>query len=242
MAHAFVSAFASELDAFRAYAATFPQHAIFLIDTYDTLAGARNAATVALEMRARDQRALGVRLDSGDMVALSRDVRHILDDAGLPEMKIYASSSFDEFKIAEIVQRGAPIDAFGIGTKVGVSADAPYLDIVYKLVQLGKRPVRKLSSDKVTLAGRKQIFRHDDPHGVFQEDILACREEKRAAGEPLLEPVMLNGQRHMPEATLVDIREHFAKQFGCLDRDYKTIDAHIVYPVRLSTRLTALQK
>jgi nicotinate phosphoribosyltransferase len=242
MAHAFVTAFASELDAFRAYAATFPQHTIFLIDTYDTLAGARNAATVALEMQTRDQRALGVRLDSGDMVALSRGVRRILDEAGLTEMKIYASSSFDEFKITEIIKSGAPIDAFGVGTKVGVSADAPYLDIVYKLVQLGKRPIRKLSSEKVTLAGRKQIFRHDDPHGVFQEDVLACREEKRAAGAPLLEPVMLSGQRHKPEATLGDIRKRFAKQFGCLDQRYKTIDTHITYPVRLSTRLKALQK
>jgi nicotinate phosphoribosyltransferase len=242
MAHAFVTAFTSELDAFRAYAMTFPQHTIFLIDTYDTLAGARNAATVALEMQTRDQRALGVRLDSGDMVALSRGVRRILDEAGLTEMKIYASSSFDEFKITEIIKSGAPIDAFGVGTKVGVSADAPYLDIVYKLVQLGKRPIRKLSSEKVTLAGRKQIFRHDDPHGVFQEDVLACREEKRAAGAPLLEPVMLSGQRHKPEATLGDIRKRFAKQFGCLDQRYKTIDTHITYPVRLSTRLKALQK
>jgi nicotinate phosphoribosyltransferase len=242
MAHAFVTAFTSELEAFRAYAMTFPQHTIFLIDTYDTLAGARNAATVALEMQTRDQRALGVRLDSGDMVALSRGVRRILDEAGLTEMKIYASSSFDEFKITEIIKSGAPIDAFGVGTKVGVSADAPYLDIVYKLVQLGKRPIRKLSSEKVTLAGRKQIFRHDDPHGVFQEDVLACREEKRAAGAPLLEPVMLSGQRHKPEATLGDIRKRFAKQFGCLDQRYKTIDTHITYPVRLSTRLKALQK
>jgi nicotinate phosphoribosyltransferase len=242
MAHAFVTAFTSELDAFRAYATTFPQHTIFLIDTYDTLAGARNAATVALEMQTRDQRALGVRLDSGDMVALSHGVRRILDEAGLTEMKIYASSSFDEFKITEIIKSGAPIDAFGVGTKVGVSADAPYLDIVYKLVQLGKRPIRKLSSEKVTLAGRKQIFRHDDPHGVFQEDVLACREEKRAAGAPLLEPVMLSGQRHKPEATLGDIRKRFAKQFGCLDQRYKTIDTHITYPVRLSTRLKALQK
>jgi nicotinate phosphoribosyltransferase len=242
MAHAFVTAFASELDAFRAYAATFPHNTIFLIDTYDTLAGARNAATVALEMQARDQRALGVRLDSGDMVALSRGVRHILDEAGLTEMKIYASSSFDEFKITEIVQSSAPIDAFGVGTKVGVSADAPYLDIVYKLVQLGKRPIRKLSPNKVTLAGRKQIFRHDDLNGVFREDIIACREEKWATAEPLLEPVMINGQRLKPETTLVDIRKHFAKQFGCLDQRYKTIDSHIAYPVRLSTQLKALQK
>ena len=125
---------------------------------------------------------------------------------------------------------------------MGVSADAPYLDIVYKLVHLGKRPIRKLSSNKVTLAGRKQIFRHDDPNGVFQEDLIACRKEKRATGEPLLEPVMINGQRRKPAPPLVNIRKHFAKQFECLDQRYKTIDSHIVYPVRLSAQLRALQK
>jgi len=121
-------------------------------------------------------------------------------------------------------------------------ADAPYLDIVYKLVQLGKRPIRKLSSNKVTLAGRKQVFRFDDPNGVFLEDIIACREETRATGKPLLEPVMINGQRYKPEATLMDICKHFVKQFGCLDPRYKTINTYIGYPVRLSAHLKALQK
>jgi nicotinate phosphoribosyltransferase len=242
MAHAFVTAFDSELDAFRAYAATFPHNTIFLIDTYDTHAGARNAATAALEMQARGHTALGVRLDSGNMMALSRDVRRTLDEAGLPDMKIYASSSFDEFKITEIVQNGAPIDAFGIGTRVGVSADAPYLDIVYKLVRLGNRNIRKLSPGKVTLAGEKQVFRRLDASGMYREDIIACREEKLAEAQALLEPVMTRGRKIKSSVPLADIRANFEKNFGRLDPRYKSIHRYAAFPVRVSARLDALQK
>ncbi len=241
MAHAFVTAFPSELAAFRAYAATFPHHTIFLIDTYDTLAGARNAATVALEMQARGHTAIGVRLDSGDMVALSREVRRILDQAGLPDMKIYASSSFDEEKIDATLRAGAPIDAFGVGTRVGVSADAPYLDIVYKLVRLGPRDIRKLSPGKVTLAGKKQIFRCRNAAGLYREDIIACREETVDNAEPLIEPVMAGGRRLNPPTALDDIRKNFDRQFALLDPRYKTIHEYIAYPVHTSTRLQALQ-
>lgn len=241
MAHAFVTAFPSEREAFRAYAATFPHQTIFLIDTYDTQAGARNAATVALEMQARGHTALGVRLDSGDMVALSRDVRRILDEAGLPDMKIYASSSFDEEKIAATLRAGAPIDAFGVGTRVGVSADAPYLDIVYKLVRLGVRDIRKLSPGKVTLAGKKQIFRRRNAAGLYQEDIIACREEIVDNAEPLIEPVMAGGRRLIPPIALDDIRSNFARQFALLDPRYKNIHEYTAYPVHTSARLQALQ-
>ncbi|MGD9329926.1 MAG: nicotinate phosphoribosyltransferase [Desulfobacterales bacterium] len=241
MAHAFVSAFASELEAFRAYAATFPHNTIFLIDTYDTLRGAGHAATVALEMRHRGHTALGVRLDSGDMIALSREVRRILDGAGLPDMKIYASSSFDEVRIAEVVQAGAPIDAFGVGTRVGVSADAPYLDIVYKLVRLGNRDVRKLSPGKANWAGKKQIFRQSDPDGFFREDIIGCRKETIPEAQPLLKPVMVRGRRITSEIALIDIRDHFAKQFGSLAQGYKDIHRYEAYPVRVSEALQARQ-
>jgi len=242
MAHAFVTAFDSELEAFRAYAATFPHNTIFLIDTYDTIAGAHNATSVALEMQALGHKALGVRLDSGDMLALSRDVRRILDEAGLPEMQIYASSSFDEFKITEIVHNGAPIDAFGVGTRVGVSADAPYLDIVYKLVRSGNRNIRKLSPGKVTLAGEKQIFRYMDTNGMYSEDIITCREETMADAQPLLEPVMTKGQKVKPTVSLTDIRKNFEKDFARLDQRYKSIHSHEAFPVRISAQLNAIQK
>jgi nicotinate phosphoribosyltransferase len=241
MAHAFVSAFPSEREAFRAYAETFPGNTIFLIDTYDTLAGTQNAAIVAQEMRRRGQTAQGVRLDSGDMIALSREVRRILDGAGLPEMKIYASSSFDEFKIEDCLRAGAPIDAFGVGTRVGVSADMPYLDIVYKLVHLGPRDIRKLSPGKVSLAGRKQIFRRTDTAGIYREDLLGCREEVVRDAHPLLKPVMAKGCRTAPSEALGDLRQRTARQFARLAPRYKTIRRHVAYPVRVSDALKARQ-
>jgi len=241
MAHSFVTAFDSELEAFRAYAASFPDTTIFLIDTYDTLTGARHAATVAHEMHHRGHRALGVRLDSGDMGTLSRQVRRILDEAGLPDMQIYASSSFDEFKIAEMVKDGAPIDAFGVGTRVGVSADAPYLDIVYKLSRLGNRDIRKLSPGKVTLAGKKQVFRRLDGQGYYREDLIGCRDETVHGTRPLLTPVMHAGRRLHSVTPLADIRRQFETQVACLPERYKTIHRYEAYPVAVSPRLASLQ-
>ncbi len=241
MAHAFVTAFDNELEAFRAYGTSFPEATIFLIDTYDTLTGARNAATVAKEMQQQGRRALGVRLDSGDMQTLSGDVRRILDDAGLPDMQIYASSNFDEFKIAEMVKAGAPIDAFGVGTRVGVSADAPYLDIVYKLARLGNRDIRKLSPGKVTLAGQKQVFRYLDDQGRYQKDVIGCRDETIPGTRPLLTAVMRAGRRQQPANTLEEIRRRFEAQAACLPERFKTIHRHEAYPVTVSPRLHALQ-
>jgi len=143
MAHSYISAFDSELDAFSAYSDTFPENSIFLVDTYDTIEGAHNAVKVAKKMEEKGHFLTGVRLDSGDMVMLSKKVRKILDEAGLLNVKIFASSGFDEFKIADCISKGAKIDAFGVGTKVGVSADAPYLDIVYKIVRFKDRDTRK---------------------------------------------------------------------------------------------------
>ncbi len=242
MAHAFISAFPSEREAFRAFVDTFPDHAILLIDTYDTLEGARNAAAVAREMKARGQILKGVRLDSGDMVALSRAVRTILDGEGFQDAKIYASSGFDEFGIDAVVRAGAPIDAFGVGTRVGVSADAPYLDIVYKLVRQGGRDVRKLSPGKVTLAGKKQLFRLRDARGSFREDVIACRGEEMDGAERLLTPVMAGGRRLELDPPLAALRSRFEAAFAALDDRYKDIHSYAAYPVRISPQLKALQK
>jgi nicotinate phosphoribosyltransferase len=241
MAHSFVSAFPSEIEAFRSYAQTFPDDAILLIDTYDTLAGARHAAQVGLEMRACGHALKGVRLDSGDILMLSRDVRRILDAAGLPEAMIYASSGFDEYQIDALLEAQAPIDAFGVGTKVGVSADAPYLDIVYKLVRLGTRDVRKLSPGKQTLAGIKQVFRRFDTAGRPLEDIIARRNEVREDAEALLQPVMSGGRRLVPPPSLIDIRRRFGEAFQRLPQDYKSIRRHAAFPVRISAGLQTLQ-
>ena len=242
MAHSYVGAFDSERDAFLAYSETFPDHCIFLIDTYDTIEGAKNAAVVAKEMKQKGHALIGVRLDSGDTVRLSQEVRKILDNAGLYDVKIFASSGFDEFKIARVLSEGAKIDAFGVGTKVGVSADAPFVDVVYKMVRFKDRDVRKLSPGKVTFAGEKQIFRKVNSKGYFLEDIIGVRDECISGSEPLLEKVMENGNVLNPHPTLEKIRERFKLNFSRLDETYKSIQAHKDYPVKLSSRLKKLQE
>jgi nicotinate phosphoribosyltransferase len=241
MAHSYVGAFDSERDAFLAYFDTFPDHCIFLVDTYDTIEGAKNAAAVAKEMKEKGHMLIGVRLDSGDTVSLSQEVRKILDDAGLYDVKIFASSGFDEFKIARVVAEGAMIDAFGVGTKVGVSADAPFVDVVYKMVHFKDRDVRKLSPGKATLAGEKQVFREKKSNGYFIEDIIGVRNERILGGDTLLGKVMENGKPLHPHPTLEEIRERFKLNFSCLDDKYKSIHDAAVYPVKLSSRLKKLQ-
>ncbi len=242
MAHSYIEVFDSESDAFSAYSDTFPEHSIFLIDTYDTLEGAKNAARVAQAMKKKGNSLIGVRLDSGDMVDLSQRVRKIFDDKGLSDVKIFASSGFDEFKIAQVIAENAKIDAFGVGTKVGVSADAPYLDIVYKLVRFRDRDVKKLSPGKVTLAGEKQVFRKTDKKGLYLEDIIGLRDEIIVEGKPLLEKVMVNGHLLRPHPQLRMLQEKFKENFAALDDGYKSIQDHKTFPVKLSTRLKNLQE
>jgi nicotinate phosphoribosyltransferase len=241
MAHSFVTAFESELDAFRAYAGLFPDASVFLIDTYDTIRGARNAVIVALEMQQSGHSLIGVRLDSGDMTTLSREVRRILDHAGLYDVKIYASSGFDEYQIEALLAQKAEIDAFGVGTKMGVSADEPYLDIVYKLVRFKNRNVKKFSPDKTTLAGPKQVFRKQGTDGKFMEDIIAMRTEEMSHARPLLEKVMQNGQIQSPFASLDVIRDHCRQQLAGLTSNLKKANSCAIYPVTISAQLAAIQ-
>jgi nicotinate phosphoribosyltransferase len=202
MAHSYIESFPSEAEAFRTFAADFPSRTTFLVDTYDTLNGVRNAIEVIRELP--EEGRFGVRLDSGDLAALSREARALLDEADLKRVQIFASGGLDEHDIDGLVSAGAPIDAFGIGTRMGVSADAPYLDSVYKLVEYDGRPVLKLSEDKATEPGRKQVFRC--PHG----DVVALRDEPPLdACEPLLVPVMLSGKRTGPPRTLDTARRLF---------------------------------
>src|SRR5437899_2151958 len=171
MAHSYIETFRSELDAFRAFAEDFPDRSTFLVDTYDTIGGTRHAIEVLRE-RGLDDRA-AIRLDSGDLGALAAEVRSMLDDAGLTDVRIFASGGLDELAVDDLLAAGAPIDAFGVGTLAGVSADAPSLDSVYKLVSYAGRPAFKLSPGKETLPGPKQVFR-----GTSLEagDLLARRE------------------------------------------------------------------
>jgi nicotinate phosphoribosyltransferase len=202
MAHSYIESFPSEADAFRAFAQDFPERTTFLVDTYDTVNGVRTAIDVIRELRLTGN--LGVRLDSGELESLSRQAREILDEAGLPGVRIFASGGLDELEVDRLVQAGAPIDAFGVGTRVGVSADAPYLDSVYKLVEFDGRPVLKLSADKATEPGRKQVFR--GPHG----DVIGLRDEPPPGrSEPMLVPVMRDGRRTGPHRDLPTARRLF---------------------------------
>ena len=240
MAHSYVLAFDSEAQAFQAYADTFPDRSIFLIDTYDTIDGAHKAARVAEAMKAQGNNLIGVRLDSGDMVALSQAVRRILDDAGLTDVKIFASSGFDEFKIADVLADGARIDAFGVGTKVGVSADAPYMDVVYKMVQFNGRQVRKLSPHKRTLAGAKQVFRSQSGDRI--EDIIGLRDEDFEGMTPLLQSVMKQGRCTRPHPPLDKIRTYCHANLEALPEKYKAISKFTSVPVSLSAQLVQIQK
>jgi nicotinate phosphoribosyltransferase len=242
MAHSFVMAFDSEIEAFRAYARLFPERTILLIDTYDTLAGARKAARVAKEMQTQGRRLVGVRLDSGDLTALAAQVRQVLDAEDLKDVKIFASGGMDEYSLADAVAQAAPIDAYGVGTKVGVSADAPYLDMVYKLVHFQGRDVRKLSTGKSTLAGAKQVWRLTDAANRLTEDILSLQDERIEAASGLLQPVMQTGRRLYETPPLEEIRQSFTQNFKQLPDQYKLLEDPAVYPVRLSQALKSIQR
>jgi nicotinate phosphoribosyltransferase len=197
MAHSFVEAFPSEVEAFRAFAEDHPARTTFLVDTYDTPNGVRNAIAVIQELSLTG--GIGVRLDSGDLDDLARQTRALLDRAGLDRARIFASGGLDEHEVDELVRSGAPVDSFGIGTQMGVSADAPYVDSVYKLVESDGRPVLKLSAEKLTAPGRKQVWR-----GV-RGDVLALRDEPAPDdAEPLLQPVMRAGKRLAPSSPSID--------------------------------------
>lgn len=238
MAHSYIMSFDSELEAFRAYARHFPDQCILLIDTYDTLQGARLAAQVADELQASGHRLRGVRIDSGDLLQLSRQVRQILDQAGHPEVQILASGDLNEYRIAELVHSQAPIDAFGVGTEMGTSYDAPALGGVYKLVEDASGYRIKRSTGKVTLPGRKQVWRVFR-NGVMHQDVITLHDEPGPPGaEPLLVEVMAGGVRSVREG-LTEARARAASRLRALPESLKSLRDGS-YPVRLSARLEAL--
>ncbi len=242
MAHSFVSIYENEYDAFKAYSKNYPTKTVLLIDTHDTIEGAQNAAKIGIEMKKRGESLVGVRLDSGDMAVLSREVREILDDAGLEKTEIFASSGFDEYKIAHVIGQNAAIDAFGVGTKLGVSADAPFLDMVYKLVHFGNRNITKKSPGKAYLAGEKQVFRKTGPNGKYTGDIIGIKEESIEKATPLLETVVKNGNIVIEPPGIEAVRAYFAENFARLPDACKDIDSPAPYPVSVSHNLLNIQK
>ena len=241
MAHSFVTSFEREIDAFRSFVTSFPENSTLLIDTYDTVAGARKAVEVAREMAGKGQRLRGVRIDSGDLASLAKEVRRIFDEAGFVDVKIIGSGGLDEYDLAALTEVNAPYDSYGVGTKMGVSADAPWLDMAYKMVEYNGRPVLKLSTGKVSSPGRKQIFRFVDGQGRLLKDVIALRHEELPGAEPLLKKVMEKGEIKGAYPSLREIRKSFLDEFGRLDENTRAIRNPAIYPVELSPRLTHLK-
>jgi nicotinate phosphoribosyltransferase len=233
-AHSFIMAFDREIDAFRAYHRVFPDSTVLLLDTYDTIAAARLATEFGDQLS-------GVRLDSGDLVDLSKEVRTILDQAGMRHTKIMASGDLDEFKIAGMIGEGAPIDLFGVGTELSTSRDAPALSGVYKLVEIEYsdhiEPKMKLSRDKATYPYRKQVWRELAEDGNFKGDVIAMDDELRQEGEPLLVRMMSEGRVIESMPGLKEIQRHAKEQVSYLPEQYKRLTDADVYPVRYSEEL-----
>ncbi len=237
-AHSWTMAFPSEIEAFKSYYKVFPESTILLIDTYNIENGARNAVKTGSGIR-------GVRIDSGDLAVESRKVRKILDDAGMKDVTIVVSGDLNEGKIRKLVEAGAPIDSFGVGTQLATSEDAPSLGGIYKLVEQeidGKIRYRaKFSINKATYPGKKQVYRLLDGSGKFIKDIIGLKNDQISEKHiELLVPIFQKGKLIYNSPSMEKIRNYFQDNFKSLDRKYTSFDQPQIYPVTYSPNLTAL--
>ena len=240
MAHSFVEAHGEEGDSFLSFAEANPGNAIFLIDTYDTRRGAERAVEAAKKLAKSGIRVHAVRIDSGDLLALSRDVRQILDRSGFKDIQIFVSGNLDEYAIRDLLSLGAPIDGFGVGTKLDTSADAPYLDCAYKLMEYAGKPRCKRSQGKATLPGRKQVFRQFE-NGKMGRDIVTL-EGDSARGNPLLEKVMSKGRRILQPRDLKEIAAYLREQLKLLPPHLYALETTPPYYVEISPTLSRLKE
>jgi nicotinate phosphoribosyltransferase len=239
MAHSFVEAFDDETAAFAAFAQSRPDNLVFLIDTYDIEAAAHKVVALAPRLKANGITIRGVRLDSGDLAALSRKVRRILDAGGLNDVTIFASGGLDEDRLAALTKDQAPIDGFGVGTSLTTSSDVPTLDCVYKLQEYAGLPRRKRSENKATWPGRKQVWRRYGADGRMTGDLVG-RDGDRHNGEPLLELVMRGGRRIKGAPTLDDIRQLAKEQLERVPEALRAVVPSAIYPVQVAGELDAL--
>jgi nicotinate phosphoribosyltransferase len=238
MAHSFIQAHDRESQAFEEFAGSRPQNLTILIDTYDTEAAAKKVVALAPQLQARGIKVRGVRLDSGDLITLSKSVRRILDNGGLKDVSILASGGLDEDNIAEMLRAGAPIDAFGVGTSLTTSFDVPALDCAYKLQEYAGLPRRKHSSGKATRPGRKQVWRQYN-RGRMAGDVISTETDEQS-GQPLIEKVMQGGRRIRPSPALVEIRDRAARNLEQLPESLRRLEANASYPVKVADALIAL--
>jgi len=235
MAHSYIEAFANEAEAFAAFTRSYPE-TVLLVDTYDTIQGVQNVIDLAGKL-GEDFKVRAIRLDSGDLLDLSRKARAMLDEAGLQDVGVFASGGLDEYKIAELLAAGAPIEGFGVGTAMGVSEDAPSLEIAYKLTAYAGEGRLKLSPGKASFPGLKQVFRHESPDGHALRDTLGLRREE-LEGRPLSECVMREGKRIKPAPSLDVVRTYAAEQIAALPPEIRVLEpAEPPYPVKISTAL-----
>lgn len=239
MAHSFVQAHQSERKAFSHFAEANPDNVVLLIDTYDTEKGALKVVELAAQLANQGIQIKGVRLDSGDLAEHARRVRKILDQAGLDHVTIFASGNIDEHKLESLIFQQAPIDGFGIGTKMDTSADAPYLDCAYKLQEYAGLARRKRSEGKATWPGRKQVFRRYDESGFLSQDIITVADAP-CEGLPLIEHVMQQGKIIEPVPTLDNIREYALRQLKSLPPEMRLLKNPRGYPVSISKELSTL--
>jgi nicotinate phosphoribosyltransferase len=251
MAHSYVMAHEREREAFEHFVRSFPKLTTLLVDTYDTVRGVEIAAAVARDVKQQGIKLQGIRLDSGNLLDLSRKARRILDEGGLEDVSIFASGNLDEYRIHDLVKNGAPIDAFGVGTAMVVSADAPSLDVSYKLAEYAGAPRLKTSEGKLSLPGHKQVFRAVNGSGGFYADLIGLTEEgagtvahefRPAPVEvtPLLVQQVKAGSALTPRPTLQEARERFLRNFAGLDSCYKDLERPEAYPVRYTAALKAM--
>ena len=240
MAHSFIQAHDDETAAFSAFAHSRPDNLVLLIDTYDTEAAARKVVKLAPRLKEAGIAVRAVRLDSGDLVALSKRVRRILDDGDLRDVTIFASGGLDEDELVRMGEANAPIDGFGVGTSLTTSSDAPALDCAYKLQEYAGIARRKRSVGKVTWPGRKQVWRSFGDDGRMTGDVLGLLDD-RQDGEPLLIPVMRDGRRLAAPPKLADIRQKAAHGLAQLPVPLRRLcDGTTAFPVTVAPGLKAL--
>jgi len=234
MAHSFVQRFDDEKESFDLYYKIYGKSSILLIDTYDTEKAAKTACKYGNNIK-------GVRIDSGDLIEHAKKVRKILDDNGCKEVIIVASSDLNEYKIKQIIDTNAPIDAFGVGTELATSRDDPTISGVYKLIEYNGRPKIKISEEKLTYPGKKQIYRIYNERGIFKEDILMLEDDEVPPNsEALLIPIMEKGNLISKIPQLMEIQQYYLKNMKKLPSEYKTLDEKHVFKLKISKKLREL--
>src|SRR5262245_49270935 len=239
MAHSFVQAHDDEAESFEHFAYAQPDNVVLLIDTYDTEAAAEKIVALAPRLSQKGIRIKGVRLDSGDLADLARKVRRILDAGGLTEVRILASGNLDEEAVRTLVESGAPIDDFAIGTRLDTSTDVPYLDCAYKLQEYAGQARRKRSPGKATWPGRKQVYRQLGPNGRMAGDMLTLEKDTQQ-GKPLLQLVMHAGQRLNPSPPLSVVRQYAAAELTRLPDHLCHLEVELPYAVSIAPALHEL--